>query len=554
MRYNPSFQVLGGTSGSTDLSNDCFDIEFNDSITNAAGDFKISLDDRMGRYSKGTRAALAQFQPVIITLDGVRIFKGRIESPVGIVDKKAALVYEISGRSNFGTLVDMVYSKHVVQETAYAIVNEIIAIQNAQALSQDPVLSMGSNLADNTVKLNFLWKRQSLQEMLYDVACKLGSPVSQGGVNQFYDFWVNPYDAFYFVPTGSLNSYVDLGWPGGIEETERKFVIDAYPVKNDIWTWAMNTAAGVGLGRIPLTLQPGYAGYPEDSWTEGNAADYTAGDNIDTLHNDATRYVMGTSAIYVASTAILPNQRFYFAMQMPFPADGSKWPGQPPNNVMNTYNETSMSESMGQLAAMSYFLWLAVQGTWTHWVEVVDIYGNVAQSQMMNALSQDLVHPSPGSGLPAGWQQMTIAFGPDSNFVLVTGTFFDWASVAQIRFSFSPQNVLVATAQSLWFDGFQFVKPLVVNTKQAGATTRRTYTQVESGILTYLDAVNYGQATLENMMQPQQYDEIKNIGRNDIPAGYAFTSEAKSLVARMIKYKFTKPEGWLIDMKGWEAT
>src|SRR5271157_1169722 len=265
-RYNPSYQVL---AGGVDVTADAFDVGFRDAVTNQAGTFKIQLVDRFQRYTNQTAANLYGYKPVVVSLDGTQLLKGRIDDIASIINKKGAAIFEINGRSDFATLIDIQSSKHVVQETAYQIVNEIIAQQNALAQSDDPVLSIVNNDADNSIKFNFLWKRKSLQEMLLDISNKLGSPSSQGGVNQFYDFYVNPFDGFYFVPAGSLNSNVDLGYPGGKEVKQRKQAIDANTVKNDVWTWAMNTAAGVGLGRIPLTMQPGYAGYPLDSWTEG---------------------------------------------------------------------------------------------------------------------------------------------------------------------------------------------------------------------------------------------------------------------------------------------
>ena len=555
MRYAPTRQVLGGTSGTVDLSNDAFDIAFKDTITNQAGDFAIQLDDRIGRYSRGTYATLAKFQPVKISLDGELLFKGRIDQTTAIVDKAGALVYEIQGRSDFATLVDIIASKHAVQETAHTIVNEIIDLQNSLAQSQDPQLTLALNGADDTVPLNFLWKRSTLQKMLLDVSNKLASPVTQGGIDQFYDFWVDPTDGFWFVPAGSVAAAgVDLGYPGGVEQKQRKYFIDANPVKNDVWTWAQNTAAGAGLGRIPLSMQPGYVWDPAhvgqlyDSWTEGNASDYTAGTNLAGNPYDVNVATIGTASIGITTTPLGSGDVAYFSMKFPFGSGGSKWAGQPPSSAMNTYNETSMTETMGQMAALIYYLRVAPEtqtygATLKHYVELVDAYGNVADS-----VSQPILATT------QAWQAVAVAFGPDSNYSQGSGVFFDWASVAEIRYCFTMQDVIANSVYDIFFDGFAIVKPLVVETAQSGATTRRTFTQTLSGILTYADALNYGKATLESLMMPQQYYEIQNIGRNDIPAGYTFTSEGKTLVAKELSYKYNKHDGWLIDLNGWEAT
>jgi hypothetical protein len=67
-------------------------------------------------------------------------------------------------------------------------------------------------------------------------------------------------------------------------------------------------------------------------------------------------------------------------------------------------------------------------------------------------------------------------------------------------------------------------------------------------------AKNWAQVVLENLMNPQQYYDITNIGRADIPAGYTFTSEAKTLLAREVNYLLSKDQGWLITVKGFEQT
>lgn len=478
------------------------------------------------------------------------MFKGRIDQTQAIVDKKGALVYEIQGRSDFATLVDIIASKHVVQETAYDIVNEIIDLQNSLAQSQDPQLTVALNEADDTAPLNFLWKRSTLQKMLLDVSNKLGSPATQGGIDQFYDFWVDPTDGFWFVPAGSVAANgVDLGYPGGIEQKKRTYVIDANPVKNDVWTWAQNTAAGAGLGRIPLSMQPGYAGYPADSWTEGNASDYASPVNCSIT--DSNNSIVGAASIEIDITEdLIGNAPASFTMPFPF---GSKWAVQPPYSALNTYNETSMTETMGQMAALIYYL-SSQNASWNHYVQVTDVYGNVAMS------TSQTIQAIVNAPLAGGWNAVAVAFGPDSNYAITspsdsTNPWFDWAGVTGITFVFKPTTLLGRPSDKVLFDGFAIVKPLVVETAQAGATTRRTNTQTISGILTYADAVNYGQATLESLMMPQQYYEIENIGRNDIPAGHTFITEGKVLVAKELSYKYNKTnDGWLIDLKGWEAT
>jgi hypothetical protein len=319
-------------------------------------------------------------------------------------------------------------------------------------------------------------------------------------------------------------------------------------------------------------MQAGYqVGNLVDSWTEGNAIDYNVdGINMNTIADSHANVAQGAASILATTFPIDSSQVAYFFMPMPFGrSPNPKWLskadpitgnlGQPPNNVMNTYNETGiLSETDGQMSALSYLLLpvpTAVIGTVQidHWIEALDIWGNRADStkQTLSTSSSNTT-----------FQAVAFAFGPDSNYGIVssvqTPAFFDWTSVQQIRYMFQPSSASILLGKTVWsiyFDGFAIVKPLVVHVTQSGATSRRAQTYVQSGILTYGDAVNYAQARLEDLMMPQTYYQIKNIGRNDIPAGNLFIAEGQKLVARSVDYTFNKTtDGWLIDVKGYLPT
>jgi hypothetical protein len=514
------------------------------------------------------------------------MFKGRIEELQAIIDKKTegGMVFQISGRSDFSVLVDAICSQHAVQQTGSQIVTNTYQLQNSLALPLDPVLSIGNVEADNTNLLNFLWKRNSLQEMLRNVSQKLGAPSSQGGINQFYDFWVNPSDAFYFMPCAALSSNVNLGYPTAapnLEIQEGAFVTDANPVKNDIWIWGTNTAAGAGLGRIPLSMQPNFPGnkydpnpYPKDTWTEGTASLYgNSAPNRITISNNSLpmNVAVGQASIKISyikdpiAGVIVTGPNVYWYMQFgtgSSPNFNTLWPAQLPYSCMNTYNETGvMVEQMGQMSALVFFIKGATNDyspsgslnllSFTFVVEVQDFFGNIADSpvQTYNGVSNPSLND---------FQVVAIPFGPESNYTLISSTsspaYFDWASVQQIRFIPTVSQLGVSSFY-VWFDGFQIVKPLVVNCADPSAPSRRSIPMNKSGILTYSDAVNYGEAQLETLRQPQVYYSIKNIGRNDIFGGYTVQAYGQTLIARELSYKFNKAsDGWLIDLKGWQAT
>jgi hypothetical protein len=574
MRYAPSWSLIIAELENSTVEKDCFKCTFTDAVTNQAGQFNITLDDRNGRYSQAKYIPVSKYDRVQITLDGTPRFSGRVEKLIAAVDKsQKAQTLELTGRSDFGCLVDSVSSKHVVSEDANTIVKEIISIFNTMTApySGDPEITFASgepNISVGTASFSFLWKRKSFQEMLMDVSNAMGSPTAFGGLNTFYDFWLDPTDQFYFEPAGNLSSKVDLGSVGGLEIKESKYTIDTYPVKNDIWTWGMNTAAGVGVGRIPLSLQDGFPGdsydsnaFPVDSWTEGTATYYQPGQNVQLGPADSATYaIIGAESIHTASNSITTSQVVSFIMPMPFGVDTAVT-NQPPNNVLNTYNETSMTEKMGQMSALQYYL-LIVGGSvlgdvsLSHWIQETDVYGNVAVSPTQTVTASI-------TQTPPKWQLVSMAFGPDSNHAKgknkagTQSAGFDWASVAQIEFLFQPTGALTPSGTyDIYFDAFSIVKPLVVESKQAVYTQNalRSYTNVTSGLLNWSQASIYGEATLEAMQAPQQYYEIKNIGRADIPAGYTFQAERKTLLARQVDYTFNKKDGWLIDAKGWEST
>lgn len=555
-RYAPDKTVtIGGAQiggGGTDVSTDVMSIEMSNAITNVAGTFKIKLDDRRHRYSNGMFLAINPFDQVIVEIDGTRVFKGRVESPVASHTKKEALTYEVEGRSDFGALVDAIDSKHVVNEDAHLILTEIKDLYNAKRLSHDPLVSTGSILpAADGHNLTFQWKRMSYQEMFIEVANQLGAPVALGGLNTYYDFWLSPTDALYFVPSGSLSSSVDLGFIPNIEQKEQKYTRDAYPVKNDVFVFCNMTG-----GRIPLGMQPGYAGVSlVDSWTDNNAADWAAGVNILDIVDYPLTWLIGSSSIRIDIPDGVGHNRAYWKAVFPF--GGGKWPAQAPNNVLNAFNETSLTESTGQMAALTYYLWFAnYPGPFDHYIEVVDTAGNRAQSGSVTIYNATDV---PGGGITggsgaSGWQAVAFPFGPDANYALV-GTSFDWSSVQEIRFVIAPKGTTDnLNLLTVLFDGFAIVKPLVVEAAQVGATTRRVHVEAKAGITDWATGKRFAQSVLENLQSPQQYYDIKNIGRSDIQAGYTFKANSKTLVARSIDYKYSKTEGWLIDLKGWEAT
>lgn len=553
MRYAPSFSVqIAGHEVSTDT----FKVTARTAITNMVGDFELEVDDRFDRYSGGAGGIynIQWNDPVIISLDGTRVFKGRIDNPIRHIEKPPGMggkYVKLTGRDDNGALQDIVASLHFVNTDANSIISQIISTYNALKYANDPTISIGSILpAPGALNMSFQWKRKAPWTMLGEVADQLGAPIALGGLNTFYDFYLDPVDGFYFEPVGTRSTGVNFGGIGNPEIKIRDYNIDSLPVKNDIWAWGYNSA-----GMIPLQMQPNWQPSRADPWTENNASDYSAGPTGGgigsiTLSNDNGTFIMGSYSIKI--TGVLASNplnalRFYWYMPFPF---NTKWPGQAPSGGLNTYNEVSMSETMGEINGIGFYLRTDTP---------LDFLIEAKDGTSSTLVDSQQVHIDPGgpfsNWLNPQWVPVSLPFGPSAGYKIVTSGVdsFDWSNVAEIRYVAYVNGVGTI---NIWFDGFRFFKPLVANAALGSPSpaTRRTQIVQATNIANYQLLALYAQGLLGTLQFPQQYYDLTNFGRNDLQAGYTVTSEGKSLVIRELEYDFEKTLGWEIKAKAWEQT
>jgi len=555
-RYAPSFSVqIAGY----EASQDTFKVTARTAVTNLLGDFELQIDNRFGRWTGGSGGIynVQWNDPVVITLDGNQVFKGRVDKPDDHVDKTSeGFVLKLTGRDDArrtnGALQDIVTSLHFVNQDVNSIVTQIINTYNSMKYAADPTINIASILpAAGTLNMTFLWRRKSLWTMLGEIADQLGAPVALGGLNTFYDFYVDQFDGFYFEPVGQRSTGVNLGGIGNPEVKVRDYYKDSLPVKNDIWAWGQNSA-----GMIPLEIQPGWQATRADPWTENNSSDYGVGPigggiGSITLSDDSGTKIMGSYSIKIAGVVAsnpLGSIRFYW--YMPFPFGGTKWPGQPPGGALNSYNETSLTETMGEINGIGFFM--RTDTPIDFLIEAKDGTNSIlADSQQ--------VHIDPGgwfsNWLNPEWVPVSIPFGPSAGYKIVTSGVdsFDWSNVAEIRYVAYANGIGTI---NIWFDGFRFFKPLVANKALAAPSpaTRRTQIVQATQVTSYLLLALYAQSILENQMYPQQYYEVTNIGRNDLKAGQTVGLEGKTVVIRELDYSFEKAAGWEIEGKFWEQT
>jgi len=541
-RYVPTFAL---TSGANDLTKEVLLIEVQDAVTGTVPTGRFDISNRNEKW-----AALKGNDPISLEIDDVPIFLGRLDAPESGMNKKGARILSLTGRGNAGALEDIVSSIHVDNMTPAAIVVTIYNEYINRKLSGDPSITIESNLAPNDpgiLIMNFLWKRKNFWAMLQDLATQLGAPAILGGDGQFYDFYVTPTNGLVFEPVGHRDSEITI--PESIETLKAARTIDSLTVKNDIWVWGDQ-----GAGTLPLQMQVGYvgAGIRQDVWTENNAADYLPGDHVAGagIQNDGVTKKFGSYSIKIPFSAIGGGERGYWYMPFPFgapyPPGGSKWPAQPPGDRFNTFNETSMTESMGEISGIIFSIRNAV--TLDFLLEVVDENDYLVQSE-----SSHLEGATIGNWFNPEWKTLQLPFGPSASYKSMDPLqIFNWAAVKQIRFCVYKTPSIMGF--DVWFDGLAFIKPLVVAIQEAGATSRRTKIKQASTVSTYPQAKTFGRAILENEYTPQTYRNIENLGRVDVPIGSKFKIGTTELIMREATYTMTKSTGWIISGLAWEAT
>jgi len=193
--------------------------------------FDIDLDNRFDKWTD----ILVWNDPIMMSIDGVGVFRGRIDILDNSIGKTQGRILNLKGRGNAGALGDIVTSTHVVRMSAYDIVNKIINSYNAMPYSGDTAISIQSNLARNNVYFTFLWRRRNFWQNLRDVSDALSVPSEVGGNDTFYDSYVDPTKGFYFEPAGYRTSGASI--PLGLETMRRKYILDSLPAKNDVWVF-----------------------------------------------------------------------------------------------------------------------------------------------------------------------------------------------------------------------------------------------------------------------------------------------------------------------------
>jgi hypothetical protein len=546
-RFAPELSL---TVAGTEVKDDINALICDFSVTDQAQAIEFDLSNLADKY-----AAFVPFDDIILKLNAVQKFYGRVDSCVPDFSKPGARILKVKGRQiAAAALTDIVPSLQFVDQHPSEIVEGIIDSYNDLKGSSDPAITIGLNLAPDDTNMTVRWQRKSHWKMLQELQEALGGPVAEGGHDEFFDFWIRPatLGTFCFEEAGHEDSGITI--PDNVEVTKAKRVIDATPVKNDIWLWCNSQA-----GRIPLEMQLTYLTGLADTWTEGNAADYDlSGSPIATPsatptdEYDADYVQVGSSSIYILGPALFLNlvpERITWKLTFPKAGTGVVWPAQDPGGHFNAYNEVSMSESMGEFVACKF--WLKAAAEFDILMQCIDSAGVIAYSPSYHYKNNWL------PALAADWVNPIFPFGPSANWNVVSATkpppVFDWSDIVEIAWV-TIHGILASGSPEIWFDALEFIKPLVVNAYSTTDAVRKSIHVAKDGIATYSAARLIANALLEEQVKSQVYWDMEEIGRDDIPSGSKFTLGSTELLMREQRWQFVKDSGWVLTGKAWEKT
>jgi hypothetical protein len=541
----------------------------------------LALNDANKKF---TELPLHWNDDISLSLNGATRFLGRIDSLLPSYDKKGARILNVKGRHTGGAALSDYVANLQVTDTADKIVEAIIDLYTSMrgsTYTADPEITIKSNLAPDDITMAFDWRRKNFWKMLNELQEPLGASTAEGGADEFFDFYFDPATTgdFYFEPTGTQDSEVVI--TENVEIIKAKRNLDGIPVKNNIYLWCNATA-----GAVPFEMEAGWSIAQHfdppvtaitDPWTEGNATDYdsyncsdrpapTLEDYPDPPNPIGGDRVVGSECIRISGmiSAIgggLTNAEKNAYWYMNFEHGGkfhTKLDGftnQDPNDMLNLSNETHMAESMGEVAAIAFYL-KTLSDNWPFEIQCVDLNNHRVRGPPINSKQTTGVWYNPFDQPKTEWgKEVVMAIGPSATtWGLMSGDTFDWTSIKQIRFAFGGKT----GPFDFLFDGFRFIKPLIANSLYVSVESRekscRSVVTPKERIIDYESALLVANGLIEQQKRPSTYWDIESIGRADIPSGAKFKIGDLELLMREQRWQFTKESGWILTGKAWEKT
>ncbi|MCX6658955.1 MAG: hypothetical protein NTX81_01045 [Candidatus Bathyarchaeota archaeon] len=520
-RYVPNISL---TSGSTDLST-WYD-RINGSITATT-----SVPEMTVHMMKSTPTDLISHRsPILLTVDGTRLFYGLVDDPTSSTDKKKGYAKEIKCRGYASRWLDTYSSIHRASDSAYDIAARILNEYNNRRGGSDPLIGWKTNHAPINLSYPIFQRRESIQDMFMGLAQLLAAPQGfLGGADCMFDFYVDANGQATFDRVAEEwatkdGSHLQLN---DSHRTVTKQETRGTPVKNDIWLWGGQTS-----GRLPLEMQNDYM-------------------------NQAPR---GN-----------PSYRVYWYLPFPF----NQWPiGQEPNGRLNFFNEapnyrekkwdgslwtnaTGMSEQMGEIQGIGFYLYSTASFDW--YIEFQDHFNH----KVRTATERYDV----GLWPTAYWKPyLNIPIGPSANMEGSENATepFDWSCVKEIRWVCKNGP---AYSWPIWFDGLRLIKPLVVHfpdyNMSGGANpynepwhpqsppySYRSLTSLSTEIVNEQSVDDWkvgkriASSIYESKAYPQAYWTIEGFGVTECIPSQRFLYGTTELCMRENRFSITKEDGF----------
>ena len=248
---SPSYSILlNGIE-----ANDYFtSLQCSRAVRQKIGGFQLSLDDYQ---FKKWGANIAENQPVIYSINGTRIFKGRIDKINQKFDKtETGFLTSISGRDDAGALQDTFISGSYTdslttsgdpasyfmdgtykQPTPENILTDILAKYALAKGTEDPDVTQGTIHFHNTNNYLFPLKFDGISTWaaIEQLSSAVEAMYARTPTPFFLDFWLDENDALQLTRTGEIVDSIDVGDYGGKYIKTRDWTYDVLPIKTDVW-------------------------------------------------------------------------------------------------------------------------------------------------------------------------------------------------------------------------------------------------------------------------------------------------------------------------------
>ena len=509
---------------------------------------------------------------------------------------------------------------------------DILAKYMAAKGTQDPTITAGTVNFGNTENFTFnlSFDRESAWQSMELLCQAVEGKYAETTTPVFLDFWVDSTDHLNLTPTGKLDLGIDVGGYGGDYIKTSDWTYDTLPIKTDVWVFGAPNG-----GYLPLTADPYWVavngGIMDLAYTNATAQNWfgraiapvwtfpTIGTVLD-LHwykQNLPGPIVSNQGITISNSSIVPprtvagdmslnihvdldalgqglnntasslpwgsilgfsGDSLYWGMRF----DKSNFPNAPwvtqlcqqPGDHFNFYNNTNLSETMGQvngfLATVRCDIFLLTNQLPCGadlFAAAVDCqsYPMMMMSPIVSYIPNSVWNRITWATNATGWQTMFFPLGPGAGGTLLPtnengfqSSVFNWNDVQEVMFGMKLGFLTsIITAPlirtfDIYFADLMFVKQVVARGKPTPTDTTRTSIVTDTTIPNYQFAANKANAYQMSLKIPQSYVDYTIFGRPDLEVGHTFTAEGEKLLIRESLTGATKSGGYISSVKAWK--